>query len=35
VQDDVDSTSWGGQDVFDVFTKSTGMGINGTNYTDW
>ncbi len=35
VQDDVDSNSWGGQDVFDVFTKSTGAGIDGTQYTDW
>jgi general secretion pathway protein G len=24
VQDDADSTSWGGQDVFDVYTKSQG-----------
>lgn len=35
VQDDTDSTSWGGQDVFDVFTKSSGTALNGTKYSDW
>lgn len=35
VQDDADSTSWGGQDVFDVYTKSTGTALDGTNYSDW
>jgi general secretion pathway protein G len=35
VQDDTDSTSWGGQDVFDVFTKSSGTSLNGTKYSDW
>lgn len=35
VQDDPDTTSWGGQDVFDVYTKSTGTAINGTRYSDW
>lgn len=35
VQDDADADSWGGQDVFDVFTKSTGTGLNGTKYSDW
>lgn len=35
VQDDPDSTAWGGQDVFDVHTKSTGVALNGTNYSDW
>jgi general secretion pathway protein G len=35
VQDDMDSTSWGGQDVFDVFTKSSGTALNGTKYSDW
>jgi general secretion pathway protein G len=35
VQDDPDSTSWGGQDVFDVFSKSTGTALNGTKYSDW
>jgi len=35
VQDDTDSTSWGGQDVFDVFSKSSGAALNGTKYSDW
>jgi|SRR5271170_2689904 len=35
VQDDADSTSWGGTDVFDVFTKSTGIALDGTKYSDW
>jgi general secretion pathway protein G len=34
-QDDPDSTSWGGQDVFDVYSKSTGTALNGTKYSDW
>jgi general secretion pathway protein G len=35
VQDDPDSNAWGGQDVFDVYTKSTGTGLDGTNYSSW
>ena len=35
VQDDADADSWGGQDVFDVFTKSTGTALDGTKYSDW
>jgi general secretion pathway protein G len=35
VQDDPDSDSWGGQDVFDVYSKSTGTAIDGTMYKDW
>jgi general secretion pathway protein G len=35
VQDDTDSTSWGGQDVFDVFSKSSGTALNGTKYSQW
>jgi len=35
VQDDADATSWGGQDVFDVYTKSTGTALDGTKYADW
>lgn len=35
VQDDTDSTSWGGQDVFDVYSKSSGTAMNGTKYSDW
>ncbi len=35
VQDDPDSTSWGGDDVFDVYSKSTGTALDGTKYSDW
>jgi general secretion pathway protein G len=35
MQDDPDSDSWGGQSVFDVFTKSTGVALDGTKYKDW
>lgn len=35
VQDDADATNWGGQDVFDVYTKSTGTALDGTKYADW
>jgi general secretion pathway protein G len=35
VQDDPDSTSWGGQNVFDVYSKSTGTALDGTKYSDW
>lgn len=34
-QDDPDSTTWGGQSVFDVYTKSGGTGLDGTKYKDW
>jgi len=35
VQDDADSMSWGGNNVFDVYSKSTGTGLDGTKYSDW
>jgi general secretion pathway protein G len=35
VQDDPDSTSWGGQDVFDVYSKAAGTALDGTKYSDW
>jgi general secretion pathway protein G len=35
VQDDPDTRSWGGQDVFDVYSQSTGTALNGTRYSDW
>ena len=35
VQDDPDSTSWGGQDVFDVYSTSQATGLDGTKYSDW
>jgi len=34
-QDKPDATSWGGQNVFDVYTKSQGKAIDGTKYRDW
>ena len=34
-QDRPDSTSWGGQSVFDVYTKSGAIAIDGTKYRDW
>jgi general secretion pathway protein G len=35
MQDDPTSDSWGGQSVFDVFTKSNGTALDGTKYSDW
>jgi general secretion pathway protein G len=35
MQDDPDSDSWGEQNVFDVYSKSTGTGLDGTKYKDW
>lgn len=34
-EDDPDSKSWGGQNIFDVYSNSTGTAINGTKYSDW
>lgn len=33
--DKPDSTSWGGEDVFDVYSLSEGTAIDGTKYKDW
>ena len=27
--------SWGGQNVFDVYSKSEGEGLDGTKFRDW
>jgi general secretion pathway protein G len=35
VQDDPDSLQWGGKNVFDVYSKSTGTAMDGTRYSDW
>jgi general secretion pathway protein G len=35
MQDDPDSDSWGGQSVFDVYTKSDGEALDGTKYKTW
>ena len=34
-QDKPDSTTWGGQNVFDVYSKSGGTALDGTKYRDW
>ncbi|MGH9492329.1 MAG: hypothetical protein ACRD2K_02400 [Terriglobales bacterium] len=35
MQDDPDSTSWGGQNVFDVYSKSEDTALDGTKYSEW
>jgi general secretion pathway protein G len=35
MQDDPKSTGWGGQNVFDVYTKSDDKAADGTPYSDW
>lgn len=35
IQDDPDSTSWGGGNVFDVFSQSQGTALDGTKYSEW
>ena len=34
-QDEADATRWGGQNVFDVYTKFDGTALDGTKYKDW
>ncbi len=34
-QDKPDSMFWGGQNVYDVYTKSQGIALDGTKYSDW
>jgi general secretion pathway protein G len=34
-QDDPDSTSWGGKNVFDVYTTNSGTALDGTKYREW
>ena len=34
-QDKPDTTSWGGQNVFDVCSKNQGTALDGTKYSDW
>ncbi|MFP5276329.1 MAG: type II secretion system protein [Acidobacteriota bacterium] len=35
MQDEPDSDSWGGQNVFDVYSKSQGTALDGTKYSTW
>jgi len=34
-QDEPDASSFGGQDVYDVYTKSQGTALDGTKYSTW
>jgi general secretion pathway protein G len=34
-QDEPDARSWGGQNVFDVYSNSTGTALDGTKYNEW
>ena len=34
-EDKPDSKSWGGKDVYDVYSKSGGTALDGTKYADW
>lgn len=34
-QDDLDSNVWGGENVYDVYTKSPGIALDGTKYREW
>lgn len=35
MQDDPDARSWGGEDLFDVYSQSNGTALDGTRYSDW
>lgn len=35
VQDAPDAQSWGGQNVFDVYSRGLGTALDGTQYSDW
>jgi general secretion pathway protein G len=34
-QDSPDSTSYGGQNVYDVYSKATGIALDGSKYSEW
>ncbi len=35
MQDDPQSMSWGGENLFDVYTKSQDTALDGSQYADW
>jgi general secretion pathway protein G len=34
-KDKPDSTEWGGEDIYDVYSKSNDKALNGTQYKNW
>jgi len=34
-QDKKDSTHWGGENIWDIYSKSDKKALNGSNYKDW
>jgi general secretion pathway protein G len=34
-QDELDSDVWGGENVYDIYTKSLGTALDGTKYREW
>jgi general secretion pathway protein G len=34
-QDEPDSTSWGGENIYDVYSLSNGVGLNEVPYREW
>jgi general secretion pathway protein G len=34
-QDRPNATSWGGQNVFDVYSRAQGTALDGTDFSDW
>ena len=34
-QDEPDSQTWGGENVFDIYTRSGGIALDGTSYAEW
>ncbi len=35
LQDEPDTDSWGGQNVYDVYSLSEGVGLDGSKYSEW